>query len=418
MLFILILVLVLFLTLTTSTPTSSTTNVKPKTAIVVLVSTDEYAISSCVLSKTWRATKSVESNTDFIAIVPINTLSQETLTWMKFPNLCGYQIIHPPVEQHKSDIGGREDLAKLGAPKMYTWNLIQYDRILYLDADSYALEKVNYLFDNRYWKGNFTAVKEFDTKEGGFKGGQLAIKPNPQTYDELIDLLGKSGKLENADQTFLNNYFHKEWHAKPDLERLPQENLLCSAYCVLAELRPQYRDSFTRMINSAAMFDCQGKNKYWNMPPSQNIAVQRCQQILPFVNFWLALAYAPDIPTVTQLLRLFTRTEFDYKLMEIALQAALNTFMEGSVPFQYYNSLQRITEHMMSFPTFRNVQVYGSKATTTKTHKKLVSGQDSSINNNNNKVKIGEWYLNAEDEGYFGSTTTTTTHNDNNQEYL
>ena len=230
------------------------------------------------------------------------------------------------------------------------------------------MSRVDYLFNDVYWRGNLTATQEYDTREGIFKGGSLLLKPSVQTYKRIMHALATTPKLDSADQTLLNQVFHDEWHAKPPAERMPQENLLCSAYCVLAQLRPQYVDAFERMLVRAPFFDSQGKNKYWSMPKPHEVQYPLCLPILNFAMLWLALAYAPTDDVVRQVLAMFkpvrVRTkarEFDFSIMEVAVGAAFKAFRDGTVDANYYTALQRITKDMMQMPPFRKEE-WGSSS--------------------------------------------------------
>jgi len=132
---------------------------------------------------------------------------------------------------------------------------------------------------------------------------------------------------------------------------MPQENLLCTAYCVLATLRPQYRDAFERMRERAALFDCQGRNKYWNMPPPRDVLYPLCGRLWPFVSLWLALLYAADEAATRDVLARFDRDAFDPDLMAVAVTSMRAALASGAVPADFLAAVVRVTGHMFDAST-------------------------------------------------------------------
>jgi hypothetical protein len=86
--------------------------------------------------------------------------------------------------------------------KLYVWNLTQYERVVYLDADNIALGNLDELFDC----GHFCAVF---MNPCNFHTGLLVIKPDTAQFDYMVNSL-RSGNItsyDGADQGFLTAFF-------------------------------------------------------------------------------------------------------------------------------------------------------------------------------------------------------------------
>ena len=97
--------------------------------------------------------------------------------------------------------------------KLNIWKETNYNKILYLDADTCVFTNLNHLFDMNLSEP-IAAVKDKSKKYKyiGINAGVLLIKPSLKLYDELIQAL-KSDKysLRMSDQTFIYEFFQKKY---------------------------------------------------------------------------------------------------------------------------------------------------------------------------------------------------------------
>ena len=84
--------------------------------------------------------------------------------------------------------------------KLYMWNLTQYERVVYLDADNIALGNLDELFDC----GHFCAVF---MNPCNFHTGLLVIKPDTKQFNHMVESLPFIGSYDGADQGFLTAFF-------------------------------------------------------------------------------------------------------------------------------------------------------------------------------------------------------------------
>jgi len=85
--------------------------------------------------------------------------------------------------------------------KLYMWNLTQYERVVYLDADNIALGNLDELFRC----GHFCAVF---MNPCNFHTGLLVIKPDAGQFKLMVDALyNHTRSYDGADQGFLTAFF-------------------------------------------------------------------------------------------------------------------------------------------------------------------------------------------------------------------
>jgi len=106
--------------------------------------------------------------------------------------------------------------------KLALWNLTRYSRILYMDADTFALGNLDPAFDVVLEQDQYlAAVRDFRNGRvvGDFNMGVAVLRPNKKEYERLLDLLMED-KLQYqynwAEQGFLRAVYPE--HAELPLE--------------------------------------------------------------------------------------------------------------------------------------------------------------------------------------------------------
>lgn len=84
--------------------------------------------------------------------------------------------------------------------KLYAWRLLQYSRVVMLDADNIFLRNSDELFQCGEFCAAFIDPCLFHT-------GLFVLKPSNETFFDILDHVGKIRSLDGADQGFLDNYF-------------------------------------------------------------------------------------------------------------------------------------------------------------------------------------------------------------------
>lgn len=86
--------------------------------------------------------------------------------------------------------------------KLHLWNMTQFDRLIYLDADNIAIN--HKILDDLFLCGHFCVVY---MNPCHFHTGLVVVKPNATIFLELLGNLAKTGSYDGADQGFLSEYF-------------------------------------------------------------------------------------------------------------------------------------------------------------------------------------------------------------------
>lgn len=99
--------------------------------------------------------------------------------------------------------------------KLRVWELVDFDRVVLLDADTLVLQNVDDLFGRR----NFAAAPDFFLPDR-FNSGVMVVEPSADTFHRMLEALTTAGSYDGGDQGFLNTFF-ADWYAMPAEHRLP-----------------------------------------------------------------------------------------------------------------------------------------------------------------------------------------------------
>ncbi|WOI58056.1 glycosyltransferase family 8 protein [Palleronia sp. LCG004] len=97
--------------------------------------------------------------------------------------------------------------------KLRLWQL-EYDRVVFLDADTLVLRNIDRLFDYP----EFCAAPNVYESLGDFhrlNSGVFTARPDPATFERMLARLDAPGAFwRRTDQTFLQDFF-PDWHGLP-----------------------------------------------------------------------------------------------------------------------------------------------------------------------------------------------------------
>ncbi|KAG2171564.1 hypothetical protein INT43_008290 [Umbelopsis isabellina] len=179
-------------------------------AYVTLLVTDSYAPGALVVANTLRE----YGTTREIAVMVTSNITEQTRDLLK---LSFDRII----DIDKKDSGQLNELSLLGRPELgVTWSKLavwqlDYDKVVFLDADVLPLRLVDELFD----RPEFSAAPDAGWPDC-FNSGVFVAVPNAETYKELCALATSKGSFDGGDQGLLNTYF-SSWATSAPEHRLP-----------------------------------------------------------------------------------------------------------------------------------------------------------------------------------------------------
>ncbi|KAI9489085.1 nucleotide-diphospho-sugar transferase [Zychaea mexicana] len=86
--------------------------------------------------------------------------------------------------------------------KLYLWNLTEYRKIVYLDADTLVVQPIDELF----LQPQFSAAMDAG---GVVNTGVFVAEPSSETFRDIMTIYDKSPSYNHGDQGFLNWYFNQ-----------------------------------------------------------------------------------------------------------------------------------------------------------------------------------------------------------------
>lgn len=97
---------------------------------------------------------------------------------------------------------GRRDLAA-SLTKLHAFRLVQYEKVIFLDADTLVLRRLSHLFESPH---SFSAAPDQGWPDA-FNSGVMVLEPSQESFDGLIDMMKRKGTWDGGDQGLLNDFF-------------------------------------------------------------------------------------------------------------------------------------------------------------------------------------------------------------------
>lgn len=161
---------------------------------VCVLSTDSYLYGLLVLNENLK-----DLNSKYSLLCLINeTISKETINVLK-----KYEIKYKLISSIK---GIGEDKYNPqwsnSFDKLNIFNLIEYEKIVYLDLDLLILTNIDELFNHKH----ISMVSDRPFSDN-FNSGVMVITPNNKDYINMKNMFDKNPKKYKGDQDIINEYF-------------------------------------------------------------------------------------------------------------------------------------------------------------------------------------------------------------------
>ncbi|KAF7303235.1 putative glycosyltransferase family 8 protein GLGEN [Mycena kentingensis (nom. inval.)] len=145
---------------------------------------------------------------------------------------------------------GRLDLNTV-LTKLHVFRLIQYSKIIFLDADVLPVRPLSHLFTLPH---EFSAVPDVGWPDI-FNSGVLVLSPGEDKFNQLNDLLKTKGTWDGGDQGILNEWRGGDW------------NRLSFTYNTTPTAAYTYAPAYERFGSQIAAIHFIGPNKPWKSLP-------------------------------------------------------------------------------------------------------------------------------------------------------
>ncbi|XP_066255022.1 glycogenin-2-like isoform X2 [Euwallacea similis] len=135
--------------------------------------------------------------------------------------------------------------------KLHCWRLTQFEKCVFLDADTLVLQNSDELFERE----ELSAAPDVGWPDC-FNSGVFVYRPSLNTYEKLIQFALERGSFDGGDQGLLNLFF-ADWAQKDISRHLPFIYNVCSTACY------SYLPAFKQFGANAKIIHFIGAVKPW-----------------------------------------------------------------------------------------------------------------------------------------------------------
>ncbi|KAI0445438.1 nucleotide-diphospho-sugar transferase [Xylaria telfairii] len=209
-----------------------------------LLLTDTYLPGALVLAHSLRDAGTTKK---LVALVTLDTVSAEAITELK--SVYHYVIPVPRIlntQPANLQLMNRTDLHS-ALTKVNLWNLTQFRKIVYIDADVVAYRAPDELFDIAH---PFSAAPDIGWPDL-FNTGVMVLTPNMGDYYAMMAMAERGISFDGADQGLINTHFRNNY------------NRISFAYNVTPSAHYQYIPAYRHFQSSINMVHFIGSDKPW-----------------------------------------------------------------------------------------------------------------------------------------------------------
>ncbi|XP_050342846.1 uncharacterized protein LOC126768650 isoform X2 [Nymphalis io] len=170
-------------------------------AWVTLATNDSYSLGALVLAHSLRGVGSAYPAV--VLITPSVTESMRERLRAVFAEVVVVDVLDSRDAAHLALLQ-RPELG-ITFTKIHCWNLTQYEKGVFLDADTLVVQNCDELFDRE----ELSAAPDVGWPDC-FNSGVFVFKPSAETFSNLITFASERGSFDGGDQGLLNSYF-SDW---------------------------------------------------------------------------------------------------------------------------------------------------------------------------------------------------------------
>ena len=210
----------------------------------------------------------VKYNKTYELIVLVSDSVSVTITNMLDFKKITYKIVKQITNPQKTNDDQRN--FKYTYTKLRIFELFEYDKVVYLDADMLVCNNIEELFNRPHLSAVIAGgLHSLNSAWCELNSGLLVIKPDKTSFDDLYSLIGHLPSKDGSDQGFLHSAY-KFWPANKSLHLDHKFNVpagYIDEYCNLHRYKFSYR---RRSLNTnIAVIHYWGRYKPWDIDIKQ-----------------------------------------------------------------------------------------------------------------------------------------------------
>ena len=191
-----------------------------KYTYVTLLGSDDYLIGTLCL---WKSLSNVKSKYPLLVLCSQN-ISVDVLNILKHKKIQYKVLEEQIVTNHKNE--GLYARWSFTFDKLQIFNLVEYDKIVFLDSDMYVVKNIDCLFNAQHMSAVVADVYDQpNCKE--LNSGLMVIVPQKQEYSQLTSLLHSKVIKRSpmcGDQDIIR-LFYNNWSNETNLKLPNQYNM-------------------------------------------------------------------------------------------------------------------------------------------------------------------------------------------------
>ncbi|XP_061506013.1 mucin-5AC isoform X16 [Anopheles gambiae] len=170
--------------------------------------------------------------------------------------------------------------------KLHCWRLTQFEKCVFLDADTLVLRNCDELFERE----ELSAAPDIGWPDC-FNSGVYVYTPNMETFSSLVQYAVTHGSFDGGDQGLLNSYF-SDWAHKDIQKHLP------FIYNTSSVATYSYLPAFKQFGQNTKILHFIGVAKPWlqnfNSETRKVYVPSECQHLANFLQYWWDI-FAEDV---------------------------------------------------------------------------------------------------------------------------
>ncbi|CAL9698516.1 unnamed protein product [Knipowitschia caucasica] len=217
-------------------------------AFVTLATTDSYSKGAVVVAKSLRRHGTTRSIV--VMVTPNISSSARSALEEVFDQVVVVDLLDSE-DYLRLSLLGRPELG-VTFTKIHCWTLVQFNKCVFLDADTLVLGNVDDLFSRE----ELAAAPDPGWPDC-FNSGVFVFRPSLQTHALLVQHAAQHGSFDGGDQGLLNSFF-SSWPHTDLSKHLP------FIYNLSASTVYSYLPAFKRFGHQAKIVHFLGSTKPWN----------------------------------------------------------------------------------------------------------------------------------------------------------